>query len=85
MEYAASRYRDGEPVRYERISQYATADLAYMVEFERSRGKVDGADEIAPISLRVTTIFRHEDGEWRIVHRHADPVTSPRPPESVVE
>ena len=79
MEYAASRYRDGEPVRYERISEYATADLAYMVEFERSRVKVGGAAEMATISLRVTTVFRREVGEWKIVHRHAEPVTSPPP------
>jgi hypothetical protein len=32
----------------------------------------------------VTTIFRREDGAWRIVHRHADPITSPRTPESIV-
>ena len=85
IEYAASLYREGEPIRFERISEYATADLAYMVEFERSRAKVGGADEMVPISLRVTTIFRREDGEWRIVHRHAEKVTSPRPPESVLE
>jgi ketosteroid isomerase-like protein len=72
MEYAASRYREGEPIRYERVSEYATADLAYVVEFERSRVKVGGADEMSPISLRVTTIFRREDGAWKIVHRHAD-------------
>jgi ketosteroid isomerase-like protein len=75
MEYAASRYRDGERIRYERISEFATADLAYMVEFERSRVKVGGADEMAPVSLRVTTIFRREDGEWKIVHRHAERMT----------
>jgi ketosteroid isomerase-like protein len=77
MECAASRYRDGEPIRYERISEFATADLAYMVEFERSRVKVGGADEMAPVSLRVTTIFRREDGEWKIVHRHAERMTPP--------
>jgi ketosteroid isomerase-like protein len=26
--------------------------------------------------LRATTIFRQEDGEWRVVHRHGDPVAS---------
>jgi ketosteroid isomerase-like protein len=82
MEYAASRYRDGEPISYERISEYSTADLAYMVEFERSRVKVGGDAELTTVSLRVTTIFRREDGAWRIVHRHAERVTSP-PPESV--
>ncbi len=24
-------------------------------------------------ALRVTTIFGPEDGEWKVVHRHADP------------
>jgi len=85
MERAASHYREGEPTRFERISDYATADLAYILEIERGRMKVGVADEMAPVSLRVTTIFRREDGEWRIVHRHADPITSPRPPESITE
>jgi ketosteroid isomerase-like protein len=33
----------------------------------------------------VTSIFRKEDGVWRLVHRHADPITSPRPAESVIQ
>jgi hypothetical protein len=32
----------------------------------------DGAPE--PYALRVTTVFRWEDGEWKVVHRHADPL-----------
>ncbi len=85
LERAASQLREGEAIRFERISEYATAELAYILEIERYRGKVGGANELAPNSLRVTTIFRREDGQWRIVHRHADPITSPRPPESIVE
>ena len=85
LERAASQLREGEAIRFERISEYATADLAYIVEIERYRGKVGVANEITPNSLRVTTIFRREDGEWKIVHRHADPITSPRPPESILE
>jgi ketosteroid isomerase-like protein len=85
LERAASQLREGEAIRFERISEYATADLAYILEIEQYRGKVGSANEIAPNSLRVTTIFRREDGQWRIVHRHADPITSPRPPESIVQ
>jgi ketosteroid isomerase-like protein len=85
LERAASHYRDGEATAFERISEYATADLAYIIEVERYRSKVGGADETAPFSLRVTTIFRREDGEWKIVHRHADPITTPRPPESILQ
>ena len=85
LDRAASLLREGEATRFERISEYATADLAYILEIERTRAKVGGADEMSPISLRVTTIFRREDDGWRIVHRHADPITSPRPIESAVE
>jgi len=31
-------------------------------------------------SLRITLVFRREDGEWRLVHRHADPLTRPIEP-----
>jgi ketosteroid isomerase-like protein len=85
LERAASSVRDGEPVSYESISEYSTADLGYIVGLERTRAKFGGADEMTPVSLRVTTIFRREDAEWRIVHRHADPITSTRPIESITE
>jgi len=85
LDRAAAQLRDGEVTRFERVSGYATADLAYIVEFERTRVKVGGADERQPVSLRVTTVFRREDAGWKVVHRHADPITSPRPIESTVE
>src|SRR5436190_19976453 len=55
MERAASQLREGEAVAFERISQFATADLAYIVEIERTRAKIGGSDDMAPVSLRVTT------------------------------
>jgi ketosteroid isomerase-like protein len=60
-------------------------DLAYTLEIERTGIKAGGSDNIGPVSLRVTTIFRREDGEWRIVHRHADPITSPQSIESLLQ
>jgi ketosteroid isomerase-like protein len=84
MERAAANYRDGEAVGFERISEYATSDLGYIIEIERYRSKIGGGDKLAPFALRVTTIFRREDGAWRIVLRHADPITSARPPASIV-
>src|SRR5882672_9869565 len=81
LERAASQLREGKALDFERISEYATADLAYLVEIERYHGKV-GSSEAAPNALRVTTVFRREEGEWWIVHPHAEPITGPRPPES---
>jgi ketosteroid isomerase-like protein len=82
---AVSQLSDGEVLALERISAYSSGDLAYVVEIERFRVKVGGAPEPAPSSLRVTTIFRREGDGWKVLHRHADPVTTPRPIESVVD
>ena len=48
----------------------ASGDLAYTVGHEHNRVKVDG--ELGTYTLRVTHIYRREDGQWRIVHRHGD-------------
>jgi len=84
VERAASQYRDGETIGFETTSTYASPELAYIVEVERYKAKIGGSDEITPVTLRVTSIFRREDGGWKLVHRHADPITSARPAESVV-
>ncbi|MER8561346.1 nuclear transport factor 2 family protein [Mesorhizobium sp. M0578] len=84
MERAATNYRHGKAIGFERISEYATADLGYIIEVERFQSKVGGGNKLVPIALRVTTIFRREEGAWRIVLRHADPITSARPPTSIV-
>ncbi len=62
LERAASHYRDGEATGFENVAKYATPELAYLVEVERCRAKVGGRDDITPIAVRVTTIFRPEEG-----------------------
>jgi len=85
MERAASNYRDGEIVSFENVARYVTSELAYIVEVERYRAKVGGSEDITPVTLRVTSILRPEDGTWKIVHRHADPITTAQPAESVIQ
>jgi ketosteroid isomerase-like protein len=85
MERAASNYRDGEIVGFENVAKYVTSELAYIVEVERYQARVGGGEDITPVALRVTSIFRPEDGTWKIVHRHADPITTAQPAESVIQ
>jgi ketosteroid isomerase-like protein len=84
-EGSASNYRDGEIVGFENVAKYVTSELAYIVEVERYGAKVGGGEEISPVTLRVTSILRPEDGTWKIVHRHADPIFTPQPAESVIQ
>ncbi len=72
----ASWFRAGENVSFERLVMLATQDLGYIVEIERFDAKVADTDEIVHIALRVTTIFRHESGEWKVIHRQGDPLVS---------
>ena len=53
----------------------ASGDLAYIVAFEHTTASVTGSPSL-PYTLRATTVFRREAGEWKVVHRHADPVAS---------
>jgi ketosteroid isomerase-like protein len=85
LERAASHYRDGEATSFENVAKYVTPELAYTVEMERMQAKVEGREDISPITARVTTIFRPEEGTWKVVHRHADPITTPQPAESVIQ
>jgi ketosteroid isomerase-like protein len=85
MERAALNYREGGATGFETLATYVTPDLAYLVEIERFEAKVGGSEEIASGALRVTSVLRLEDRGWRVVHRHADPITAARPAESVIQ
>jgi ketosteroid isomerase-like protein len=85
MERAASNFTDGEDLRFEIVARYVTPELAYAVWLERVKVKFGGMEDFAPSALRVTMIFRPEDGTWKVVHRHADSITTARPIESVIQ
>ncbi len=69
----AKWFSDCESFDYEVIAADASEGLAYIVGIEHTTARVRGGPP-QTYALRVTTIFRREDGEWKAVHRHADPV-----------
>jgi ketosteroid isomerase-like protein len=85
MKRAASFYKDGEVTGFDGVAKYLTADLVCLVEVESFKSKIGGREDLTPFSLRCTSIFRREDGVWTLVHRHADPITTPRSAESLFE
>jgi ketosteroid isomerase-like protein len=85
MDRAASNYSEGRATGFETVAAQVTSELAYLLEVERFDAKVGGQEIAAAGALRVTTLLRPEDGEWRVVHRHADPIVTPRAAGSVIE
>ncbi|HET6672033.1 MAG TPA: nuclear transport factor 2 family protein [Agromyces sp.] len=57
----------------ELISFDVIDNMAYTVGYERFSASIDG--EPRTFTLRATQVYRREDGEWRVVHRHADALT----------
>ena len=81
--WVASTFSDVSDFRFDVEVAELSGDLAYVVGYERFNGSIAGRP-VAPITVRVTHVYRREDGEWRIVHRHGDsqPVDQSPPDES---
>jgi ketosteroid isomerase-like protein len=78
--WVASRFSNCTAYRFELIAAGASGDLAYTVGYEHSSRSVDGGP-VTSNTLRVTHVYRRENGEWKIVHRHADfPPVDQSPP-----
>lgn len=68
----ARNFRNGDAT-LELDQAYASEDIVVLVYVERQDGEVHGLPN-QDWSLRVTQVFQRQDGDWRLVHRHADPL-----------
>ena len=85
-QWAGARFRDSTAkLTVEYLTSVQSGELAFTTAIERSEVKVAGQDKAAAMALRVTHIFRKEDGAWKLVLRHADPLVAKTAPESVLE
>jgi ketosteroid isomerase-like protein len=69
--WAGRQFRGGT-VSHLNLTTVVTPALAYTTDIETFEARMAGMDQPARWSNRVTHIFRLEDGEWRLVHRHAN-------------
>ena len=81
--WASARYAGGA-VEFVELSRFVSDDLACTVHHERMQARLAGSDAVVPIALRVTHLYRYEDGGWKLAHRHADALVEILPPEAVV-
>ena len=74
---AAARMGGGAATEADRIATYLADNLAVVVEVEHGE-RPGNAEAAPPVALRVTSVYRLEGEAWNLVHRHADPITTPR-------
>jgi ketosteroid isomerase-like protein len=73
FDWLASNFSNCASYELEVIAADVSGDLGYVVGSEQTTASVSGEAPV-PYALRVTLIFRREGGEWKEVHRHADPM-----------
>ncbi len=66
-------FSDCTSYAFELLAYDVVGDMAYTAGFEHTSASVDGQPRT--YSLRATQVYRREDGEWRVAHRHGDTVT----------
>ena len=85
-DWAGARFTDAEAeLTVEYLTAVVDGDLAYTTAIERANVKLAGQEVAAPMALRVTHAFRREDGAWRLVLRHADPLVAKTAPDTVLQ
>jgi len=73
LDWAAARFLGGT-LTYQRLAQGMSGDLAYTIWLEKNVARVVGQGDRGPVVLRVTHLYRREEGSWKIIHRHADAI-----------
>ena len=63
-------FSDCTSYEYEIAAADVVGDMAYTAGYERTQASING--EPRQYVLRVTQIYRREDGEWKVAHRHGD-------------
>ena len=67
----ASEFSAVRDYEWELFASVVSGDFAYTVAIERYTASLRG-EAPAQQELRVTHVYRRENGVWRAVHRHAD-------------
>lgn len=79
--WASAQFRaSGAKKNFTCISKIVQGDLAYTVTIERADELWAGQEKATAQALRVTQIYRKENGTWKLLHRHADPFLDKKAP-----
>lgn len=84
LDNASTKYKDGSVVGVDRVAVYGGGKMFVLVEIEHDRAKLGTRPDFAEFAARVTSVYEKIGARWKLVHRHADPITSARSAESML-
>lgn len=68
----AEAFESADENKFKTLQMSADESIAFRVGLQKSVVTLKGKKKPVPMTLRVTEIFRRDDGDWKLVHRHAD-------------
>jgi len=84
-DWASSQFKAGRAtISVEYLNTGVSGDLAFTVAIERQEGvRLGNQNDPTPRALRVTQVFRKENGAWKLLHRQADPLVVKKAPSAL--
>jgi ketosteroid isomerase-like protein len=73
-EHGARMFEPGSKNSFKVLHMVAGDGVAFWAGIQRSTVRMGGKRAAISMGLRVTEVFQHQNGEWKLVHRHADPM-----------
>lgn len=77
----AESFAPGGENHFDILQTDADTRIGFWAGIQRTTLTMKGKEKPISMNLRVTEVFVRQEGEWRLVHRHADPVKSETVPE----
>jgi hypothetical protein len=100
FEAGISRFINGDPTLWKRNASHREdvtimgawgacekgwSEASPRYDWAAARMRESGAKvQVEYLALRVTQLFRREAGEWKMIHRHADPLIGKTAPATVL-
>src|SRR4051812_22056605 len=73
----ARSFGKGGETQFEELQSASAGDVGFWTGLQSAQVKMGDGSEPVRMKLRITELFRRIEGEWKMVHRHADPMAEP--------